>query len=219
MIMFLNGTIGPIFCLHKIALGSRSSEFGRKNKSTINFYIYIYMFSNSRTMINRHLKNTTYLLAIGLTFLLSSCGDKKNECENVELTGRWEMSASSTEIFLNGSSFVDYLIENMDYSLDSAIYASAYPDIFWSIEFNSDNTYNQTYLGQQYSGTWSFEDNGNSILLDEGQQYEINMQVISLSKDALLVTYRESGGLIDYNEDGDPETLEFVYTHAFERNN
>ena len=167
-------------------------------------------------MIKQNIKNISSLLVIGLVLLFSSCGDK-NECENVSLNGKWEMSASYTEILLSGVSFADYLVENLGYTYDSALYASAYPEVLWDIEFKSDKSYTQTYMGNQYAGTWSLEDGGNSILMDKGTSYEMTLEILSLSKDALLVTYSESGGLIDFNEDGEYETLEFVYNLAFEK--
>ncbi len=168
-------------------------------------------------MLQKYFKSVSILFVVTV-FFFSNCGDKKDECSNPTVVGLWEMSSSSTEIFINGSTYADYLVATFDYTQEEAeLTASAYtPDLDWSINFKDDKTYVQTFEEGQYSGTWSLENNGKEILMDKNSDYELRMEIIALSKDALLVTFTE-GGLSDLDEDGEFETYEIITSLAFSK--
>lgn len=154
-----------------------------------------------------------YLLIL-LVVVFVGCSDKdENLISKADFEGNWIINSSTTAIRINNMSFIDYYVQNMDYTQDEAIIYYTYltSDITGNFLYNSDGTYVITWDGEEIQrGNWDIGANAEQILLDENTTFEMTIDVLSICETALLISFTESG-VGDVNEDGNPDLIEFIY--------
>jgi hypothetical protein len=153
------------------------------------------------------------LLAV-LTIVLLSCGEKdKDVISKSDYEGNWKINSSTSTIRINNMSFVDYYVQYMEYTQDDAevYYILLTSDITGNFLFNEDGTYVITWDGVELQkGNWDVSPEGEQILLDKNTTFEMIIDVLSVCRTALQISFIDSG-IGDLNEDGDPELIEFKY--------
>jgi hypothetical protein len=165
-------------------------------------------------MMERNINRYTLFFLTVLSVLLISCSEKdKDLISKANFEGNWVINSSTTTIRINSTSFVDYYVKYMEYTQDDAevYYILLTADITGNFLFNGDGTYVMTWDGEVVKrGNWDISSDAKQILLDKNTTFEMIIEVLSVSENALQISLIDSG-VGDVNEDGNPDLIEFKY--------
>ncbi len=146
-------------------------------------------------------------------FLLSSCSKKEKESPSQLIVGTWNISTASVDATVDGTPFVDYLVnagipQAMADSLNQALTSGIMVSNGSTIEFKSDGTANITESGSTTSGTWSLNSDGTKLTVDEGSQGTVVFDVVTLDAHNLDIKYSYD----DMEQQGDGSTVDIKIT-------
>ncbi|QQS51795.1 MAG: hypothetical protein IPM71_03470 [Bacteroidota bacterium] len=150
---------------------------------------------------------TINVLLLGfMLFSLSSCekDEDKKEVIKAEIVGEWTITNGTLSLTVDGKNYVQYLMDEWGFTQEE-IDEMVDTDITGTFDINSDGTYLTTVDGDEFPGTWEWG-SGNAIILDEGTEDEVTMQVEELTSSKLVMSYSDEYEE-DWNFDEDPETI------------
>lgn len=181
------------------------------------------------------------LMAFVFAFSITSCSDDDEDDNGGTpadvagtLEGTWTSgTVTVNSITINGEDFTSYFSEQFQPLVDAGFLTQAeadalaaefegelttsyQEDIEGSITFNPNGTYQTIDDDGTLSGTWSLTNNDQTLLIDEGTEDELSLQIVSLTNSRLEATYSEIE-TEDVDGDGMGETLNVSITYVFTR--
>ncbi|MEZ5197100.1 MAG: DUF4923 family protein [Bacteroidales bacterium] len=161
------------------------------------------------------MKNTLLplLFTLMLSMVLVSSCKKETEDEKTQndLIGTWNIDNSTADLSVGGVDLVTYMTTNFEYTEQEA---QMLVNFFTSgieagnqgtINFKDDNTYQFTNSEGVENGTWSINNDGNTLVLVYENETD-NLTIVSLSSSNLKLRIPTETEDIDLDDDGDNET-------------
>ncbi|MGM0581058.1 MAG: lipocalin family protein [Bacteroidota bacterium] len=144
--------------------------------------------------------------------MLQSCNDDETAKEG-DVEGTWDVTGLNFDITINGESMSSFFTEDEAANYESFFTASFKESFEGStIEFKSDGTYSSTDSdGNQNSGTWSLNSDGTKLTFDGGSTDEFSFDVMTSTKNSLVLGYSETDSSMDYDDDGVNDELKFTF--------
>ena len=145
--------------------------------------------------------NVVLLLPISCEILLS-----EQEKTERNLIGTWIMTSVSNDFSVEGVDIDQYLIteyglSEVEAELFEAELIAKFTGLSLTVTFNEDYTAHSLNNGEQSNGTWSASSDGNTLVLDEGTMFEVEMAIISLTSSSLVLQYPPGTMDVDIDED------------------
>lgn len=160
------------------------------------------------------MKNFKLLLILAVAaFMFQSCNDDETAKEG-DVEGTWNVTGLDFDITINGESLSSfYSDEDQANSFESAITASFEGSFEGStIEFKSDGSYSSTDSdGTNETGTWLLNSDGTILTFDGGTINEFSFDIVTSTKNSLVLGYSDSDDSQDYDQDGTNDELKITF--------
>ncbi len=151
------------------------------------------------------------ILAVG-AFMFQSCNDDETAKEG-DVEGKWDVTGLAFDFSINGESLDSFFSEEEAEDFES-FFSASIEDSFEgsSIEFKSDGSYSSTDTdGTNDTGTWSLNSEGTLLTMDGGTANEFSFNVITSTKNSLVLGYSETDSSQDYDQDGHNDEFKFSF--------
>ncbi|WKK73535.2 lipocalin family protein [Marivirga salinae] len=160
------------------------------------------------------MKNLRFLLILAIgAFMFQSCNDDETAKEG-DVEGKWDVTGLAFDITINGESLSSFYsdadqADSFESSIE-ALYGASFEGA--SIEFKSDGSYSSTDTdGSNDTGTWSLNSDGTLLTMDGGTPNEFSFDIITSTKNSLVIGYSESNSTQDLNQDGSNDELKISF--------
>lgn len=164
-------------------------------------------------------KNTMLILS-GLVILSFTACEKDSDSDPKvdEIVGEWTITSSSYTATINDVDMIQYFMDAFEVSQEIAesITDEFYEDITGTANFKADGTYIMTSNGSTDNGSYKMNADNTKITMDEGTDYEMVMNVSTLTSSKLELSYTETD-MEDMDEDGTMDILKMTITLIFSK--
>lgn len=120
-----------------------------------------------------------FVLLASLSFGFQSCKNDDDTVNQSDIVGVWSVNSLFVDISIDGKSIDEFFETEFEQNFFEEFFTAAFQEQFRdvTIEFKADNTFVSTQDGQETSGKWALNTEGDKMILNQGsadeQEYDI----------------------------------------------
>ena len=159
------------------------------------------------------------LAIIGISFVFTTACEEDEVGITASIIGSWTVTETSMEMTIDGVSWLDYMVNELEMSLEIAETTWAEiqteSDMVGTVKFEDEGLFSTEWEDDDpESGTWTLD--GNNLTINVVGDDTMIFEVITLSETQLVIKQTETE-IEDMNQDGTEETMEIVIQMTFVR--